>query len=164
MSMLVRHAMTADPCAGSPASTAADAARLMRELDVGVVPVVDDGRLIGLVTDRDLVVRVMAEGRDPERVRLADIATESIFSVSPDTNLSHARDLMADWQVRRLPVMKGDRLVGILSIGDVAEADASQRAVGETLAEISASRSTMNGPGGPDRGTPVRATGHRRGE
>jgi CBS domain-containing protein len=136
--------------------TAADAAALMRQLDVGVIPVADGGALVGLVTDRDIVLRVVAAREDPDDVRLADILTRSPVTVSPDMKLSDARDLMAEHRIRRLPVLKGDELVGILSLGDVALAGASGREVGEALEDISESDSTAELSRGPDRGTPDR--------
>jgi CBS domain-containing protein len=156
MSILVRHAMTERPTTGRPEMTATEAAELMRARDVGAIPVVEGETLVGVVTDRDLVIRVLAEGSDPARVRLGDIATPAVVTVSPDMQLSEARDLMAELQVRRLPVMKGDALVGILSLGDVALADASKRAVGQTLEEISESDSTAELHQEPARGTPAR--------
>jgi CBS domain-containing protein len=155
--ILVRHAMSSDLRTAKPGMTAADAAGLMRSFDTGVVPVVDDdGAMVGLVTDRDLVVRVVADREDPADVRLGDIATRSVVTATPDMNISDARDLMAEHRVRRLPVMKGDRIVGIISLGDVALADASKRAVGETLEDVSESPSTIGVEGGPERGTPER--------
>jgi len=156
MSILVRHAMTESPQTARPDMTAADAAGLMRQLDVGVIPIAEDGALIGLVTDRDIVLRVVAARENPDDIKLADILTKSPHTVTPDTKLSEARDLMAQHKVRRLPVMKGDDLVGILSLGDVAMADASEREVGQTLENISESDSTSEMSGGPDRGTPDR--------
>jgi len=156
MAVLVRHAMTESPHTAKPDMTAADAAGLMKQFDIGVVPVVEDGRLIGLVTDRDVVLRVVASRRDPDEVKLSDILTRSPATVTPDTQLSEARDLMAEHRVRRLPVLKGEELVGILSLGDVALATASKRAVGDTLEDISESQSTTDISGGPDRGTPGR--------
>ena len=157
MSVLVRHAMTEAPQSAGPDSTAQDAAALMRSLDVGVVPVMDGDRLIGLVTDRDLVLRVVAEGLDAATARLGDIATPSPVTITPDTQLAAARDLMARHQIRRLPVTKAGLLVGILSLGDVAEADSSMRSVGETLAAVSEDESTLPDDGsGPARGTPKR--------
>jgi CBS domain-containing protein len=156
MAMLVRHAMTEAPKTAGPGLNAADAAGLMKSQDVGVIPIAEEGKLLGLVTDRDLVIRVMAERKNPTSVPLRDIMTASAVTVTPDTDLSEARSLMAEHQVRRLPVMKGEQLVGILSLGDVAVATASKRAIGEALDEISESPSTQPSPGGPDPGTPER--------
>lgn len=162
MATLVRHAMTESPQTARPDMTAADAAGLMKQLDVGVIPVAENDRLIGLVTDRDLVLRVLAARRSGDEVKLAEIVTKSPVTVSPDMKLSEARELMAEHKVRRLPVLKGDLLVGILSLGDVALQDASERAVGETLEEISESPSTSGLVGGPERGTPDRVRKARR--
>jgi CBS domain-containing protein len=161
MSILVRHAMTEAPKTASPSMNAADAAALMKQFDVGVIPVVDDDQLLGLVTDRDLVVRVLAERKDPMDVQLSDVVTKTPITVSPDTKLSEARDLMAEHRIRRLPITKADRLVGILSLGDVALADASERAVGETLEEISESASTSEVADHPPRGAPQRVAESR---
>ena len=156
MAMLVRHAMTESPQTARPDMTAGDAAGLMRQLDVGVIPVAEDGKLIGLVTDRDLAIRVMAQRKDPDDVKLGDILTKSPVTVTPDSKLSEARELMEKNKIRRLPVMKDDELVGIISLGDIAIAAASDRATGETLEEISKSVATEDISGGPDRGTPDR--------
>jgi CBS domain-containing protein len=161
MSILVRHARTEAPKTASPSMNAADAAALMKQFDVGVIPVVDDDQLLGLVTDRDLVVRVLAERKDPMDVQLSDVVTKTPITVSPDTKLSEARDLMAEHRIRRLPITKADRLVGILSLGDVALADASERAVGETLEEISESASTSEVADHPPRGAPQRVVESR---
>jgi CBS domain-containing protein len=156
MSILVRHAMTESPETAGPGMNAADAAAMMKQFDTGVIPVAEEGRLLGLVTDRDLVVRVLAERKDPLDVRLEDIATTATITVTPDTQLSEARSMMAEHRIRRLPVVKSGELVGILSLGDVAQADASERAVGEALEVISESVSTTNMSKGPPRGTPER--------
>jgi len=156
MSILVRHAMTESPQSAGPELTAADAAGLMKQLDVGVIPVAEGGTLIGIVTDRDIVLRVVATRQNPDDVKLGDILTKSPVTVTPDTKLSDAREVMAKHRIRRLPVMKGQELVGILSLGDVALADASERQVGETLEDISESDSTADLAQGPDRGTPER--------
>lgn len=163
MSTLVRHAMTGDLKTLGPDMSARDAAALMRSYDIGVVPVVErDGEMLGLVTDRDLVVRVVAEGADPAEVPLRNIATRATVTTTPDAGLSEARDLMARHRIRRLPVMKGEELVGIVSLGDVALATASTRAVGDTLEEISTSVSTQPDVDGPDQGTPERVKEARR--
>jgi CBS domain-containing protein len=159
--ILVRHAMSESPQTAGPDLNSADAAAMMRDLDVGIIPVAEGDRLIGLVTDRDLTLRVLAERKDPLEVRLGDIATGSPVTVSPDEKLSKARDLMAEHRIRRLPVMKGEQLVGILSLGDVSLADASDRAVGEALEDISESPSTSEQAEYPERGTPERVRENR---
>jgi CBS domain-containing protein len=159
--MLVRHAMATRPVTASPDMNAGDAAGLMAANDIGAIPITDGDRLIGMVTDRDLVLRVLADRKDPRSVRLGDIATtRGLETTSPDTQLCDARALMAQRRIRRLPVVKDDRLVGILSLGDVALGSASMRGVGEALASISASSATEEMNPGPDIGTPdrVRAT------
>ncbi len=156
MSILVRHAMTEAPQTIRADMSAADAAGLMKSEDVGALPVVRDGELVGVVTDRDLVVRVLAERQDPRSVRVGDIATKSPVTVTPDMRLSEARELMAKHQVRRLPVMKRNELVGILALGDVAWADASTREVGEALRAVSESERTVTQNETADRGTPDR--------
>ena len=161
MSILVRHAMTPAPQTISPEMNAADAAGMMRSEDVGALPVVEDGKLIGLVTDRDLVLRVLADRKDPTECRVADVLTRSPVTVTPDMKLSEARDLMGEHQVRRLPVVKGDELVGILSIGDVAWQDASTREVGEALRAVSESEDTKSSNEDADRGTPERVQERR---
>jgi CBS domain-containing protein len=157
MSLLVRQAMTEAPVTLGPDMNAFDAAGLMRQYDVGVVPIVEGEKFIGLVTDRDLVMRVLADRKDPPEVRLGDILTRSPVTVSPDAELSEARDLMAEHKIRRLPVVKADQLIGIISIGDISQHDASKRAVGEALSEVSESQSTIDLTEAPARGTPDRS-------
>lgn len=155
--ILVRHIMTEAPKALSPERTVFDAAGLMDQYDIGVIPLADESdALVGLVTDRDLVLRVLAKQRDPREITLGEIATKNVVTTRPDTNITDARDLMAQNKIRRLPVVKGDKLVGILALGDIAVADASKRAVGEVLDQVSESPSTADSAEGPDRGTPER--------
>jgi CBS domain-containing protein len=161
MSILVRHAMTESPLTISPELNAFDAAGMMKSEDVGALPVVEDGLLVGLVTDRDLVLRVLAERQSPVDVKVGDIATRTPVTITPDMRLSEARELMEKHQVRRLPVVKGDSVVGILSIGDLSWADASTREVGEALRAVSDSDRTRTLNDNPDRGTPDRVR-HRR--
>jgi CBS domain-containing protein len=157
MATLVRHVMTEAPSTLDASASANDAAGVMAKRDIGVVPVTKDGRLAGLVTDRDIVVRVLGARRDPDTVSLGDIATAATISASPDMELSEARSMMAEHRIRRLPVVKDGELVGILSLGDVALAAASKREVGEALVSISESESTRLRNAGPDIGTPARA-------
>jgi predicted transcriptional regulator len=97
---------------------------------------------------------VLAEGQDPQSVRIGQLASRSPVSIGPDEKLSEARDLMEQHEVRRLPVMKNGQLVGIISLGDVAWQDASAREVGETLREVSESERTRDANDGPDQGNP----------
>ena len=160
--MLVRHAMAARPVTASPDMDGGDVAGLIAANDIGVVPVTEGDRLIGSVTDRDLVLRVIAERKDPRSVRLGDVATtRGIETVSPGTQLCDARALMAQRGIRRLPVVKDGRLVGMLSLGDVALGSASMRGVGETLAAISTSAATEEVNPSPEVGTPDRVKSRR---
>lgn len=161
MAILVRHAMTESPTTISPGMNAFDAAGLMKSEDIGILPVVEDAKLVGLVTDRDLVLRVLAERKNPTEVMVQDICTSSPVTVTPDMKLSDARELMEQHKVRRLPVMKGEELVGVLSLGDVAWADASTREVGETLRGVSESDRTRTTNEQVDRGTPERVMENR---
>ncbi len=155
--MLVRHAMATRPVTASPDMDAGDAAGLMAANDVGTIPVTDGERLVGIVTDRDLVLRVLAERKDPRSVLLRDIATtKGLETTTPDTQLCDARALMAQRRIRRLPVVKDGTLVGMLSLGDVARGSSSMRSVGEALASISTPAATEDTNAGPDIGTPER--------
>jgi CBS domain-containing protein len=115
----------------------ADAAGLMKEHDVGSLPVVDESRrLVGILTDRDIVLRAVAEGRDPRSVKVGDVASRELVTVGPDENLDDALHVMADHQVRRLPVVDDGQLVGVLAQADAA-IEARDRKAGEMVAEIS---------------------------
>ena len=113
-----------------------DAARTMRKGDFGAMPVVDDGRLVGMLTDRDIVVRAVAEGLDPMSARVGDVASPSPVAVAPDQDLDEAMELMAEYRVRRLPVVDGERLVGVVSQADVA-LEANEKKTGSVVHEIS---------------------------
>lgn len=129
----VRSVMRPAPEMLSVDRTVADAAELMERAQVGVVPLRDDrGALVGLVTDRDLVLRVLARRRDPAEVTLGEVATVDLVIVSPDVDVSEARDLMAEREVRRIPVVEAGRLVGILALGDIALVDVSRDVEGAT--------------------------------
>lgn len=157
MSTLVRHVMTESPKTLGSALTAEDAAGLMAKFDVGEIPVRDGDELIGPLTDRDLVIRVLADRQDPAQVQLGSIATRTPVTASPDMHLSDARELTQRHRVRRLPVMEADELVGIVSLGDLAVADRSRRAIGDALEVISESDETTDSNPGPSIGTPGRS-------
>ncbi len=135
--MNIRDVMTPNPSCVSPEDSIQNAARIMRDQDTGAVPVVENGRPVGIVTDRDIVVRAVAEDGQLNRP-VREIVSGSIISASPDMSTSEAADLMSEHQVRRLPVVENERLVGIVSIGDLAVKEGKDRRMGDTLQEISA--------------------------
>jgi CBS domain-containing protein len=159
MDKLVRHVMATEPKVASEEMTAVDGARLMASYDFGMVPIVGmDRRLVGVVTDRDLVVRVLAQGIDPQTVDLGSIATtKNLATIGPDGSLRDAEQVMAEHRVKRLPVIEGDELVGVVALGDVAVTADSPRSVGEAVAEISRSPATeeVHGVREPATGTPA---------
>ncbi len=120
--MRVRDVMRGEVYALSPTATAAEAARLMEERNIGAVAVVADGKLVGIVTERDLARKIVARGRDPASARLLEVMTPSPVSVDPDTPLMEALRLMTDLGVRHLPVVRNGVLEGMLSIRDIARA------------------------------------------
>jgi CBS domain-containing protein len=120
MADTVGEVMTPNPATIDPDAPVAGAARLMREQDIGAVVVADDGRPVGIVTDRDIAVRVVAEGRDPRETPVRDAASGDVEAVRPDTKISDATELMRLRAVRRLPVVEGGTIVGIVSLGDLA--------------------------------------------
>jgi CBS domain-containing protein len=118
--MNVREIMTTDITKATPDNTLVDIAVTMRDEDVGAVPVVEDGQLLGIVTDRDIVVRAIADGREPSATRVEEVLSEEVESVAPDTDVTDAADLMASRQIRRLPVVDDGQLIGMISLGDIA--------------------------------------------
>jgi CBS domain-containing protein len=130
----VHEVMTRNPITMRPDETLVAAARQMRDADVGAVIVVDGGQVRGVVTDRDVTVRAVAEDLDPRRVHLAEVVTHDLVAVSADDDVDTAVELMRTHAVRRLPVLEGERLVGVVSLGDLA----IERDSGSALAEISA--------------------------
>jgi CBS domain-containing protein len=136
MGKSVKDAMTTSLATATPSQSLAEAARLMKQQDIGSVPVVDGSRLVGLLTDRDIVVRAVAEGGDPQTVQVGEIASHDVVTVSPDDNLDDALRLMAQHQIRRLAVVEDGQLVGVVAQADVAH-EAKDKAVGQVVEEIS---------------------------
>jgi CBS domain-containing protein len=137
----VRDVMTPNPVCVSEKDSVRDAARIMKEKDTGVVPVVDGRKIIGLVTDRDIVVRLIADGRDPASCRVNEVMTKSVSKVRDDATVDEALKLMSSAEVRRVPVVdQSDELVGIVSIGDISTNTRADGKVGQTIEDISAAR------------------------
>ena len=133
----VREHMTDRPRCVTPETPVSEAAELMASEDVGSLPILDGDELIGVVTDRDIVVRAVAKRKNPQGMPVREVASTELVTVGPEEDLSEALKLMARYQVRRLPVVDEDNhLVGVLAQADVA-AGAKEKAVGEMVEEIS---------------------------
>ncbi len=136
--MQVKEVMTRGCECIEPDASLESAARRMRELDVGPLPVCDRDRIAGIVTDRDIVVRAIAEGRDPHATHVRDVMTPGITYCFDDDDVEHAADTMKNKQIRRLVVLNRDkRLVGIVSLGDLAIESHDEQMTGDTLRRIS---------------------------
>lgn len=136
--MKVRDLMTSPAIHISPQETAEVAARTLTHYNIGILPVCgSDGRLCGLVTDRDLVTRCMASGKTPAQTKVREVMTSGITSVTPDTDMSAAAQLMGSRQVRRLPVVENGVLQGMVSLGDLAKQPESTENAAGALTKIS---------------------------
>lgn len=134
MAQTIRELMSPDPKTIDAKESVAKVAVLMRDEGVGAVVVVDGRRLKGIVTDRDIAIRAVADRKDPWTTTVGEIASQQLASLTPDDSVEHAIELMRQRALRRLPVVEGDRAVGIISIGDLAV----QRDPSSALADISA--------------------------
>lgn len=139
--MKVNEAMTAQVVTATPQSTITEVAKTMARIESGAVPVVVDGKVVGLITDRDIVIRVVAEGGSLSQP-VSDVMSDEVETCREDDNLADAAALMASRQIRRLVVLnETGRLVGMLSLGDIAT-DYGAKVVGQTLEEISQAPAT----------------------
>jgi CBS domain-containing protein len=137
MAKTITDVMSANPCAIDASKPVAYAAKMMKQEDVGLAPIVEGDRLVGALTDRDIVTRVVAEGRDPQSVPVREVAPTDLVTIDPQQDLDEALRLMASNQVRRLPVVAEDgRLVGVLAQADVAR-EAKDKQTGQLVEEIS---------------------------
>jgi CBS domain-containing protein len=134
MAETVRDLMTPQPTTVQAGASLADAARVMRDADVGAMVVLEGSRLAGIVTDRDIVTRAVAEARDAMATNVSDIISEDLVTLTPDATLDEAAEVMRDRAVRRVPVVEGDRPVGIISLADLSDHDRGQAS--ETLSEV----------------------------
>jgi CBS domain-containing protein len=141
VSTKVRDAMTPGVRSVAPTDSLTDAAAGMRDEDVGSLPVVEGDRVVGIITDRDIVVRAVAEGADSRTGKVGDVSSGDPVTVGPDEDLDDALELMAHHRVRRLPVVEDGRLVGVVAQADVALA-AKEKDSGRMLEEISQPAST----------------------
>jgi len=133
----IKELMTVKPRTVKPGDSVVEAAKLMKGEDAGIAPIVNGDKLVGVVTDRDIAIRVVAEGRDPQSTKVEEVASQNVVTVDPQQDFDEALRLMAQHQLRRLPVIEEDgKLVGIVAQADVARhADASR--TGEVVEQIS---------------------------
>lgn len=133
----VSDVMATDVDTVSPSTKVGEAARQMRDMNVGSLPVVDRQELVGIVTDRDITIRVSADGMSADEVMVKEIMTANPVTVKPDQTVDEASEVMSQHQVRRLPVVDKGKLVGILALGDVATDPGSQDEAASALTDIS---------------------------
>ena len=136
--MRISEVMTSDVEIIKPDATIQDAARRMRDLNVGSLPVCDGTRVLGIISDRDITLRATAEGSDPKNVKVRDVMSPNIVYCYEDQEVDEAGEMMGYNQIRRLPVLNRDKkLVGILSLGDISTDVNNDRLSGKTLKEVS---------------------------
>jgi CBS domain-containing protein len=133
----IKDVMTSNPCTIDADKSVAYAAKMMRDEDVGLAPIVEGDKLIGMLTDRDIAIRVVAEGKDPNQVNVRDVASKQVVTIDPQQDLDEALRIMAKHQVRRLPVVEEDgKLVGVVAQADVAR-EGDDKQTGALVEEIS---------------------------
>lgn len=144
--MQIREIMTRDVEVVAPGDTIQRAAKLMDELNVGVLPVCEGPKLVGMVTDRDITVRATSVGKAPGECKVAEVMTDDPRYCYEDDVVSDVSRLMGDMQIRRVPVLDGsDHLIGIVSLGDIATNSDRPQTIADTLGQLSE-------PSAPDRG------------
>jgi CBS domain-containing protein len=144
--MLVKECMTPNVELGSPTMSLQEVAIKMRDGDFGMLPIQENDRLLGMVTDRDIAIRAVAEGMDPVKTKVQDVMSSKVLYCYDDETLEDVALNLGDNQVRRLPVLnRQKRLVGILSIGDLAQAHADFQKVGDSLSRISQHTNQFSG-------------------
>lgn len=137
MGQSIRDVMTSNPCSIDAEKSVAYAAKMMKEEDVGLAPIVEGDKLVGMLTDRDIAIRVVAEGRNPDQTKVREVASNQVVTIDPQQELDEALRIMAKHQVRRLPVVEEDgRLVGVVAQADIAREGDDSR-TGELVEEIS---------------------------
>ena len=134
----IRDVMTANPACVSAKDSIRDVARIMAREDTGVVPVVDGKKVIGMITDRDIVVRLVAEGKDPSNAKVNEAMTKNVRSIKEDSTINDALQVMSNAQIRRVPVVNNNNeIIGIVSMKDIATESRESGKVGKAVEEIS---------------------------
>ena len=135
MAQMIRDVMTKNPITLPAQASIIDAAKRMKEGDIGDVIVMKGDQLCGIVTDRDIVVRAIAEGKDPNRITIEEVCSHDLTTIAPDDDVAKAVQLMRDKAIRRLPVIDKGKPVGIVSLGDLAQSLDRRSALGEISAK-----------------------------
>ena len=135
--MKVKDIMTKNVAYINPEASVIEAAQLMQKHNIGSVPVMDSSGIVGIVTDRDIVVRNIAHGKSPHDTSVKDVMTSQVATVTPDTNVDEMTELMSRHQIRRIPVIQNNTLVGIVALGDMATCPGADMEASEALSEIS---------------------------
>ncbi len=135
--MMAKECMTRNVKLGSPTMSLAEAAKLMKDGDFGILPVGDKDRLVGMITDRDITIRAVSEGKDPNRSYVGEVMSKKVLYCFEDQEINEVVKNLGHNQIRRLPVLSREkRLVGILSLGNIAESGGSPKEVDEALIHI----------------------------
>jgi CBS domain-containing protein len=135
--MKVRDLMTTNVASVRPDSNVTEVAKLMEKFDIGSVPVCERNGVVGIITDRDIVLRNIAKGKDPGMTMVRDVMTDEVMTASPDMDVEDVTDIMSEQQIRRLPVVENNKLVGIIALADIAIEDEYDFEASEALSEIS---------------------------
>ena len=135
--MLVREIMSTDVSFVDVSAKIPEIAKIMKQKDIGAVPVLQNGNLVGIITDRDIVVRVLADNKDVNTVTAEQIMTVDPVSIEENSDVDKATELMGEYQIKRLPVIRNGRLVGMVSLGDIAIENIHIDEAGEALSGIS---------------------------
>ncbi|SHE93619.1 CBS domain-containing protein [Desulforamulus putei DSM 12395] len=137
MSQRLKDIMTQNVATVTPQQTVQEAAQLMSQYNVGSVPVVENGKCVGIVTDRDIALRAVSQGQDPATTKVQTVMTTGVVTGTPQMDVHEAANLMARRQIRRLPVVENGQLAGIVALGDLATQNIYQNEAGQALSSIS---------------------------
>lgn len=141
--MQVRDIMSKNVASVDPNTPIVEVAKIMKNMNIGSVPVCRDGKVLGIVTDRDIVLRNIAMGKDINQVKAQDVMTMGLSTTSPDTDIDDAARIMSEKQIRRLPVVENEKIIGMVALGDLAVRNRYEDNAGEALSDISKPTHTL---------------------
>lgn len=135
--MIVREVMTASVDSATPNTTVVELAKMMKNNDIGSIPICEEQKVIGIITDRDIVLKAVAEGKNIENIKAIEVMNSKLITVTADQDVHEAADLMSKYQIRRLPVVEQGKLIGIVALGDLAIEKIHINEAGDALSDIS---------------------------